>query len=159
MDVQTAAQNVAEDYKGGARQLAHDIDKNATTFAHQLSETGPAVLGLRTAVKMTKRSKDLRILNAFAEECGCMVLPLPEALMSDDSAVMQGLGVLAKEFSDVVQEICASSADDDINDNEMARAEKEWGQVVAAGQRVLGAMRAKNQASKVRIVGLPVRSM
>lgn len=148
MDVITAAQNVAEDYKGGARQLAIDIDRNPTTFSHELNETGSAKLGLRTAVKMTKRAKDLRILNAFAAECGQVCVPLPESLMVDGDMTMQGLGRIAKEFGDVVQEVSAAAADGEVSANELQRVERQWGELVAAGQSLLAHMRAKHEASK-----------
>jgi hypothetical protein len=148
MDVITAAANVAEDYKGGARQLAHDIDRNATTFSHELNETGAAKLGLRTAVKMTMRSKDLRILNAFAAEVGQMCVPLPESLMVDGDMTMLDLGRVAKEFGDVVQEVSAAASDGEVTANELQRVERQWGELVAAGQRMLGHLRASHEQTK-----------
>ncbi|WP_298929163.1 phage regulatory CII family protein [uncultured Ramlibacter sp.] len=155
MDVQTAAQNVAEDYKGaggsGAKALAADIDKNGTTFAHQLSETGGAVLGLRTAVKMTLRSKDLRILNAFASEAGCMVFPLPETLKVEGNGTMQDLGDTVREFGEVIQEISADSVDGEFSANEVQRIERAWGEHIAAGQRMIANIRAKHDAGKAKL--------
>jgi hypothetical protein len=148
MDVITAAQNVAEDYKGGARQLAVDIDKNPTSLSHELSETGGAKLGLRTAVKMTRRTGDLRILNAFASEAGCMVLPLPEALRVEGNSTMHDLSQVAQEFADVVREVTMTAADDTVSDNEMERVLREWGELLAAGQRAIAGLQAKNQAAK-----------
>jgi hypothetical protein len=156
MDVQTAAQNVAEDYRGaggsGARALAADIGKNPTTFAHQLVEQGGAVLGLKTAVKMTQRSQDLRILNAFAAEVGCMVLHLPETLAVEGNPAMMDLGKMAKEFADVVQEVCATCSDGDVSANELARVEREWGEVVVAGQNVIAALRIMFESKRLKAV-------
>lgn len=160
MDVITAACNVAEDYKGGARQLAADIDRNPTTFSHELNETGVAKLGLRTAVKMTKRTKDLRILYAFACEMGQMCVPLPDMLMVEGDLTMQGLGRVAKEFGDVVQEISAAAADGEVSANEMQRVERQWGELVAAGQQLLAHMRARHEAARpghLRAVDMPSR--
>lgn len=148
MDVMTAACNVAEDYPGGARKLAADIGRNGTSFSHELSRTGSAKLGLHDAVKMTLRSRDLRILHAFATECGQMCVPLPEALMVDGDFTMQSLGAVAKEFADVVQEVSTTCADGSISANELARVERQWGELVAAGQSLLAQMRAKHEAEK-----------
>jgi hypothetical protein len=160
MDVITAACNVAEDYVGasgkGARALAVDIDKNPVTLSHELNETGGAKLGLRTAVKMTRRSRDLRILNAFAQECGCMVLALPEALQLEGSAAMQDLGHTAKEFADVVAEVSARIADGEISENDLRAIEREWGELVAAGQGMVARLRAKRDAdSAARLRAVP----
>lgn len=148
MDLIIAAQNVAEDYKGGARQLAVDIDKNSTTFSHELNETGGAKLGLRTALKMTLRTKDLRILHAFAGQLGQFCIPLPESLNLQGQDCMVKLSECAKEFADVCQEIALDLSDDTINDNEMARIEREGGQLIAAVHTLMEAARAKNAQSK-----------
>lgn len=154
MDVLTAAQNVAEDYRGGARQLAQDIDRNPTTFSHEVSETGSAKLGLKTAVKMSLRAKDFRILYAFAAECGHMCVPLPESLSVEGDMTMQRLGLVAKEFADVVQEVSGSVADDKVSANELARIERQWGELVAAGQQLLAHIRAKHEAGKPTVAAL-----
>lgn len=148
MDVITAAANIAEDYPGGARALAAAIDRNPTTFSHELSETGSAKLGVRTLLKMTLRSKDYRALNAFAGECGFICVPLPEALAVDGDATMQNLGRVAKEFGDVIQEVSSAAADGEVSANELQRVERQWGELVAAGQQLLGNLRANHEATK-----------
>lgn len=151
-----AARNVAEDYPGGARALALRIDKNATSFAHELAETGTAKLGLATAVKMTARTRDLRILNAFATEAGCMVMPLPEALAVEGDQALQQLATLAREFSDVVGSVTDACADGAISANELARVERQFGELVAAGQALVGTLRAQHEAARpaaLRAVG------
>lgn len=156
MDVMDAARNLAEDYPGGAKALALRIDKNPTTFSHELHGTGAAKLGLVDAVKASKRSDDARILNAFAEEMGCMVLQLPDALLVEGNVAMQDLGKLAKEFADVVQEVSLTCADDNVTANELGRVERQWGELLAAGQRVIAGLRAKHEAGKpdhLRVVG------
>ncbi len=56
------------------------MGKAATTLAHEVNRTGTAKLGLETAVAISVMSQDLRILDAFAAQCGRMTLPLPEVL-------------------------------------------------------------------------------
>lgn len=153
MDVMTAAANVAEDFKpGGASGLAALIDRNPTTFSHELNETGSAKLGLRTAVKMTKRSKDLRILYAFAADNGQMCVPLPSSLLVDGDMTMQDLARVAKEFGDVVHEVSSAAADGDVTANELERVERQWGELIAAGQQLLAHMRAKHEAGKPAVL-------
>lgn len=148
MNVMDAARNVAEDYPGGATSLAPRIDKNPTTLNHELHETGAAKLGLVTAVKITSRTKDLRILNAFAAEVGCMVLPLPIAQTADSAKAMADLAAMAKEFSDVVMATSAACADGRVTDNELHGVERQAGELVAAVQAMLASLQAMNEAGK-----------
>lgn len=148
MDVQTAAANVAEDYPGGARALAVAIDRNPITLSHELNGTGTAKLGLRTAVKMTIRARDPRILNAFAAECGYIVLPLPETMMVEGDAAVQLVGDAMREFNDVAQAFIAGAADQHWTGNEVADLERQWGELVAAGQRMLQHAKLAHKAAE-----------
>lgn len=151
MDALTAAQNVAEDFKGGARALALAIDKNPVSFSHELHETGTAKLGLRTAVKMTIRARDPRILNAFAAECGFMVLPLPETMMVEGDAAVQLVGDAMGEFNDVAQAFIAGAADQNWTGNEVGELERQAGELIAAVQRIVKHAKAAHEASKPRL--------
>lgn len=143
MDVMTAAWNVAEDYPGGARGLAVAIGENPNTFNHALHGTAGAALRLKTAVKMTKRTQDLRILHAFAAECGQMCVPLPEALNLESNDCMKALADTAKEFNDLVQAVCGSLSDDGrISENDLKKIDREGGEAVAKLQQLLAAARA-----------------
>lgn len=148
MSIMDAARNLAENYPGGVAALAPRIEKNETTLRHELHETGTAKLGLRTAVQLTTRSKDLRILNAFAAECGAMVLLLPAALDVEDDATMRDLAALAREFADVVQEVTGAVADGAVTANELARVQAQWADLVGAGQRMLQHLQAAHQAAR-----------
>jgi hypothetical protein len=148
MDVITAAANVAEDFPGGARALAGAIDRNATTFSHELSETGAAKLGLRTAVKMTIRSKDLRILNAFAAECGCMVLPLPEAMAVEGDDSMQLVSKLMAELNDTVQAYVGALVDGKVSANEVNEIKRQGGELQVALQQLIAHAVSQHEASQ-----------
>lgn len=135
MDAFTAAQNVAEDYKGGARQLGIDIDHKA--LSHELNETGTAKLGLKTAVKMTQRSKDLRILHAFATTCGCMVLPLPETMAVEGDDAMLLVSKLMAELNDTVQAFVGAVSDGRVCQNELAAIKRQGGELQIALQKLV----------------------
>lgn len=147
MDVMDAAFNVAEDFKGGARALAVAIAKNPTSFSHEVSGSGGAKLGLLTAVKMTKRTGDTRILTAFAAECGFLLLPLPEVVDMDNDDCARALSALSREFATLCGEACATLADGTVSDNEMHRLEREAGELTQRLQSVLATFRARNLAS------------
>lgn len=147
-----AACNTAEDFPGGTSAIAAAIGKNKFSLMHELSGTGSAKLGLVDAVKIMKRAKDLRIGHAIAAEVGCMLLPLPEALLVEGDDTMRDLASVTKEFSDVMHQVSASAADGRISDNEMARAEREWAELMAAGVQMMVRLRAKHQAGRLDTV-------
>lgn len=155
MDVMQAAFNVAEDHRPGRTAgLALAIDKNPTTLSHELKETGGAKLGLLTAVKITKYTGDLRILLAFAAECGQMCVPLPDGLDISADECMVKLSGMSKEFGDVVQEICGSlGSDGKITDNELSQIERESGELIRAINAVLTAVRCRNQQLHLKAPG------
>jgi hypothetical protein len=148
MSVMDAARNMAEDYPGGARALALRIDKNPTTFSHELNGTGDAKLGLVTAVKASKRTGDRRVLNAFADEMGCMVLPLPEALNVEGNDALLLASKLAGEFNDVVQSFVEAVSDGKVTGNEIERLHRQWAELQLAGQAVVRFAEALHESSK-----------
>lgn len=148
MDVKTAAFNVAHDFEGGVVALAPMIGKNPNTLNQEVAGIGTAKLGLRDAVKMTIVSHDFRILDAFNALCGRMSVPLPEMLDLESDDCMRALAQTSREFSELCTEVCSSLADDSVSDNELARIQREGGQLVASLQALLLAVAARNQAGK-----------
>lgn len=132
-----AACNLADDYPGGAKALGPRIGKCGTTLSHELRRTGTAKLGLDTAVRLTTRTGNLAILNAFAAECHCMVLLLPEAMMVEGDQAMVHVAAVAKEFNDVVQSFVAALADGQVTANELVAVRRHWGELQRAGQQML----------------------
>lgn len=143
-----AACNTCEDFPGGTSAMAGAIGKNKFSLMHELSATGSAKLGLVDAVKIMKRARDLRIGHAIASEVGCLLLPLPESLLVEGDDTMRDLASVTKEFSDVMQQVSESAADGRISDNEMARAEREWAELMAVGAQMMARLRAKHQAGR-----------
>ena len=155
MRVLDAARNVADDYPGGSRALAARLDKNPWSLMHELHETGTAKLGLKTAVQITARTGDLRILNAFAEECSCVVLPIPERMHVEGEDSLQLLASLASEFNDVVQAYVTAMADGHVSRNELDHLTRQWSELVAVGQHMVThaqTLAAETEARHIRAV-------
>ncbi len=158
MEVMDAVFNVAHDYPGGAQALALAIDLNPTSFTQQVNQTGGAAFRLTTALKMTHRSGDLRILLAFALACGQMCIPLPSSLDGDPTVdeCMQALSKASREFADLMQVVCSSLGDDgDISTNERSRIRDEGGQLMAALQKLLEAIDARHARGLARRLAGP----
>lgn len=151
MDVITAAWNLASDYRGdtgrGIQQLAKDIDRNPTSLTHALNRTGSAKLGIEDAVRMSQFTGDLRILNAFAAECGCMVLPLPESMAVEGDDAMQLVSKLMAELNDTVQAFVGAVADGKVTGNEVAEIKRQGGELQIALQQLVSHAVSMHQAS------------
>lgn len=148
MNVLDAAYNVVHDYPGGATSLAPRLPKRADVLSHEVAGHGTAKFGLKDAVKVTELTGDLRILHAFALQCGQMCVPLPTDASSSQDEVLQALGQASKEFADLCTEVCRDMGDMVISDNERVRIEREAGELVAMLHELLGLIRANNQSGK-----------
>ncbi len=144
--VNDAAYRLARAYPGGVQSLAPRIGKNATTLTQEVSGTGTAKLGLQTAVDMTLMAKSvgvataLDILNTFATECDCVVIPHPAAGMSPTNVpeMFHRLATLSKEFADFLGVTSKHSTVDGLSDNQKAAILKEGAELMSAAQAAMG---------------------
>lgn len=142
-----AAYHVIHDYPGGATSLAPRLHKNPATLSHEATGAGSAKLGLVDALKITHMAgNDLRILNAFAAECGCMVLALPQ--VADGHDAYRQLATAAREFSEFVGSVADAAADGQITHNELARVDRELGELMACAQAIRATLAAVHEAGK-----------
>ncbi|WP_249938093.1 phage regulatory CII family protein [Variovorax sp. 3P27G3] len=149
MDVKVAAFNVAHDFEGGVVALAPQIGKNHNTLNAEVAGVGSAKLGLLDAVKMTLRSRDFRILDAFNAVCGRMSIPLPEMLDVEGDDCMRALADSTREYSELVAATCSSLADDGcVSDNELLQLQTEAGQVIQSINALMVAAAKRNQQGK-----------
>lgn len=132
-------------YPGGAVSLAPRIGKAHGTLSGEVAGRPGYKLGLDDAVAISQLSGDLRILNAFAAELGCLVLHVPDGQAAGED-VMQRVGAAAKEFGEFLSEVTTDASDGDISLNDMKRIEKEWGDLLAVGQGLLTHLRAMHVA-------------
>lgn len=149
MNVNTAAFNLVHDYPGGAEALAPQLKKSPTTLNHEVDPNyASAKFGLVDAVKATILTGDRQVLNAFAADCNCMVVPLPQCADGIDDDTFKGVTALAREFAELVGQVSDATADDVVSDNELKRVEREAAELMAAVQLVLVSLRKRNEASK-----------
>lgn len=149
MSLADAAFNTAHDYPhGGADALGRRMGKSNLSAEVNPNVSG-AKLGLLDARKMQTLTGDFRILTAMADECG-FYPPIPKLLLADgqEAPCMKTLGELLKECADVVATVSADLADEEVSDNDLARAQREWSELVACGQKLMGQLAAMNAALK-----------
>jgi hypothetical protein len=148
MDVNMAAFRLVRDFPGGAQALAGVVGKSATSLSHEVNPNYPgAKLGLADAVTLSEWTGDRQVLNAFAANMSCMVVPLVAAVPGAEGAAAY-TATLASEFGQLMAACAAGLADGTVTDNERAHIEREGAELMSALQRLLGEVRAINVASK-----------
>jgi hypothetical protein len=148
MNLLDAAFNLVSDYPGGAQSLAPRMGKGVSTLSHEVTAAGTAKLGLLDAEKMSVLSGDYRILTAWANNMGHMLLPLPTTAQRLDDDCMLRLADTAKEFGELCKEVAGDLADSVISDNELDRIDRETGRLIASLQALRGSLAARNLAGK-----------
>lgn len=149
MNLKDAAYNVVHDYPGGAESLGPRIGKNSTTLSQEVKGTRDAKLGLFTAEKITQISGDLRILQTFAANCGQMLIPLPESLLSGkDEDCMLRLADTARDFGELCKEVAGDVCHGDISDNDLARIDRDCGLLIADLHALREALAKRNLDGK-----------
>lgn len=150
MDPLIAARLTVRDH-GGAGVIAPQLGKSQSSLSHELDpHCRGAKLSLLDAVSIAQLTGDARIPTAFAAECGGMFVPLPTVPADDPDtqATMAHLGRVSSEFGDLVSTTAGRIADGSVSDNDLAAIEREYADLVVAGQRLLTHLRARNAAEK-----------
>ena len=136
MNTLLAAFDLVRGHPGGAVTLGPMLGKNAATLSQEINPAYPtAKLGLEDAVKLSVLTGDRRIATAFASELGCMLVALPA--VPHCCTTLQAIGVLAREFSDLVGDFTEATADGKVTDNQMRRVESDAAMLVASVQVAL----------------------
>ena len=143
MKVEDAFHHLLSRYPGGAHSLAPRLGKAGGTLCHEVRPpaASSAKLGLRTALDMMALSGDYGPLHVMCAELGHMAVPLP--VVDDDGdddmqALTARLADVAREFAEVMAASAAALADRRVTDNELAHVERQFSELVATGQVMMG---------------------
>lgn len=164
MNVQDAAYHTVHDYPGGAEALGPRVGKRGTSLSAEVQIRAPIraandeveglgsaasrpKFGLLDALKVMQLSGDHRIFFAMASELRYLAVPLPDSAASAGSCA-KSVAAVAEEFAQLMQEVVGDLADNSINDNELGRIQRCWGELVAAGQQLLKAIADMNSNDK-----------
>ena len=140
---------------GWDRGMADRMKRKYSTLDKELRASGTFKLGLEDAVEIMTHSHDakcppaLDLLNMMADLVGAEVVLLPDA-SDDKTCTATHVANLMRECSDVVASASESVADNDLSPNEFARIEKQWAEMLHAGQGLMRYLRAKLQADQAR---------
>lgn len=159
MNVLDAAYHTVHDYAGGSASLAPRLGKNPGTLSHEVKppKDSTAKLGLIDAIKIMAMTGDHRMLHATAAELGHLCVPMPTAEQVGETSA-EHLSRIAREFADVLGEVSTAMGDGRVSDNELRRIERQWSELVAAGQLMLRHFTAMNHAARPE-EGLKLRAI
>ncbi len=161
MNLADAAYHTVHDYPGGAEALGPRLGKLGTSLSGEVRvrplHEQPADLrgvsrpkfGLLDALKVQQLTGDHRIFFAMAASLHYLPVPLPE-LHADAPPCASSVAQLAEEFAQLMQEVVRDIADSEVNDNELGRIQRCWGELVTAGQQLLLSLGDMNEKSKLR---------
>jgi hypothetical protein len=152
MRILDAALHLARRFPGGIEAVAPLLPstdpskppgstKSVHSLRHELTGAGTAKFGLEDAELVTMRALQLRvdrplaILDAFAANCGAMVVPLPQAYDADDITIA-GLAAVAKEAAEFMGSVAKAIEDGKVSDNELGDVDRELGELIGRVQAV-----------------------
>jgi hypothetical protein len=153
MNLIDAARHLGRRFPGGLECLAVRLGKRDSTMRHELAGSDAYKLGLQDAELITQLALEqhvenpLQVLNAFAANCGAVVVPLP-GLLSGEGATFEDLAALAKEFAEFVLITSMALADGKVTGNELRDVDREMAELIGCAQRVRADLAAIHDAAK-----------
>ncbi len=137
MNVLDAAYHTVHDYPGGAAALAARMGRAAARVSHEVRPPAGSThkLGLLDAVKYMEMTDDYRIIEAMALQLGCLVVRLPD--LEERHPCANHTAAVAQRFGDLMAEVAKDTADGQITTSELRRLEREWGELVSAGTKMM----------------------
>lgn len=123
MNVDDAAHAVVHDYPGGSGSLSPRVGIGAAVLRNKVNpKTATHHLHLKEAVRITALTGDMRILQAFAQECGHIVLAAPgdDDRHASDMAVLELVAAVGGSQGDLFGSIHRALADGELTPAELA---------------------------------------
>lgn len=150
MSILDAARQVVKHYPGRVEALALRMGKNPNTLRHEVAGSPGYKLGAEDLMDLTNFAQEARQDNALlslasmAANCGQMLVPLPLANAVADDDCMLRLADAAREFGDLCKEVAGDLADGKITNNELARIDRECGELIASVYAMREAVARRN---------------
>lgn len=139
ISIEDAAYHTGHDFPGGVPALALRMGINANTLQCKLDPNiATHKLSLREAQDMMSFAGDDRILHALAAARGHVALAL--GAVSTGQTIGDVMRTV-KEFGELLQAVNAAVADERVTLNEMRECERQFAEVMAAGNALMGTLR------------------
>lgn len=156
MDILDSVRRAVRHYPGGVDAVAARLSKSGSTLEKEIrGATGyklGAVDAAEIAAMCVEQGSDygLEYPTRIAEAVGATLLVLPRGTDVPDGVTAQTVASLVREFSDVVSSATLADADGEISRNELLAVERQWAELVAAGQALMRHLDAKHQRAMAK---------
>lgn len=153
MDYLDSVRRAVRHYPGGVDAVAARLGKSPSTLEKELRAAPQYKLGAVDAAEIAamcvEQGSDygLEYPTRIAEAVGATLLVLPRGTDVPDGVTAQTVACLVREFADVVSSATLADADGEISRNELLAVERQWAELVAAGQALMRHLDAKHQAT------------
>lgn len=153
MDILDSVRRAVRHYPGGVDAVAARLGKSPSTLEKELRAAPQYKLGAVDAAEIAamcvEQGSDygLEYPTRIAEAVGATLLVLPRGTDVPDGVTAQTVASLVREFADVVSSATLADADGEISRNELLAVERQWAELVAAGQGLMRHLGAKHQAT------------
>lgn len=147
-----AARLVVRDM-GGAERAALHLGKGESTLRHELNPNDAKnKLGLLDAATLSQASRDSRIAEAFAAECGGVFIALARSEDTPEGdTTMEYAGRLATELGELLTSAAKAVSDGTVTDDELRAVMAKGVTMASAWQDLMVHMGRLNQAGKPAI--------
>lgn len=151
MDILDSIRRAVRHYPGGVDAVAPRLGKSPSTLEKELRAAPQYKLGAVDAAEIAVMCVEhgsgfgLEYPTRLAEAVGCTLLQLPDSGRAMDQVTAQAVADLMREFADVVTSATTADADGEISRNEMLAIERQWAELVGAGQALLRVLEAKHE--------------
>lgn len=155
MSLLDAARRTVRHYPGGLDAMAVRLQKQPGTLERELRGTPGYKLGAVDALEIAVLAQEqggehaLAYPNTVADALGALLVLLPRD-GNVRAASAQDVARLMQECAEVVMAVAQVEADGRITPRELADLQRQWADVVAAGQVLLRNMHARHDADVLR---------
>ena len=130
MNIDDAAYAVVHDYPGGSESLSPRLGMSAAVLRNKVNPNNTTHhLSLREAQKLTAITNDARLLKAFAQDTGRVVLDAPtqDDSTASDMAVLELVAAVGGTQGDLFTVIYQALADGKLTEAELQRIKSAGG--------------------------------
>lgn len=158
MDYLDSVRRAVRHYPGGVDAVAARLGKSRSTLEKELRGAPQFKLGAVDAAEIAAMCVEhgspfgMEYPTRIAEAVGATLLVLPRGTDVPDGVTAQTLASLVREFADVVTSATLADADGEISRNELLNVERQWAELVAAGQGLMRHLDAKHQRAMAKFI-------
>ncbi|MDP3228380.1 MAG: transcriptional regulator [Acidovorax sp.] len=156
MNLLDSLRRAVRHYPGGVDAVAARLGKSPSTLEKELRHAPQFKMGAEDAAEIAAMCMEhggefaADYPTRVAEAVGATLFLLPKGIELVDGVTARGVAELMRECADVVSAAATADADGQISKNELDNLQRQWAELVSAGQKLMQHMDAKHQATMAK---------